>query len=159
MPVERMLRDARLYLIGEGTSEILRLFIAREALDPHLKIAGASATSERIDYLGAAKFYARWYPKLYWPNFRLDGEIQLPEALRSHLHDLERFHGPKLRRGVPGGHPERTRSLTFLVRSRRAVSKRCPPPDAAAARADSVRALDRDHHQGFEYGRARSLLR
>jgi hypothetical protein len=89
MPMERLLRDARINLIIEGTSEIMRLFIAREALDPHLKIAGAAATSDRIDYLGAAKFYAKWYPKLYWPNFKLDGEVQLPEGLRPHLHELE----------------------------------------------------------------------
>ncbi len=89
MPMERLLRDARINLIIEGTSEIMRLFIAREALDPHLHIAGASATSSQIDYAGAAKFYATWYPKLYWPNFKLDGEVQLPEGLRPHLHDLE----------------------------------------------------------------------
>jgi len=89
MPMERLLRDARINLIIEGTSEIMRLFIAREALDPHLRIAGASATSAQIDYAGAAKFYATWYPKLYWPNFKLDGEVQLPEGLRPHLHDLE----------------------------------------------------------------------
>jgi alkylation response protein AidB-like acyl-CoA dehydrogenase len=89
MPMERLLRDARINLIIEGTSEIMRLFIAREALDPHLQIAGASATSARVDYLGAAKFYATWYPKLFWPNFKLDGQVQLPEALRSHLHELE----------------------------------------------------------------------
>jgi alkylation response protein AidB-like acyl-CoA dehydrogenase len=89
MPMERLLRDARINLIIEGTSEIMRLIIAREVLDPHLNIAGASATSERIDYLGAANFYVKWYPKLYWPNFRLDGEVQLPEGLRPHLHELE----------------------------------------------------------------------
>ena len=32
-PVERIYRDARLMTIGEGTSEIQRLVIAREILD------------------------------------------------------------------------------------------------------------------------------
>lgn len=81
-PVEQVFRDARLYLIGEGASEILKLFIAREVWDPHLKRAAPffeSQGAEKMSEAGRlARFYAGWYAERLLP--KRNGQAPMPMA-------------------------------------------------------------------------------
>ncbi|MDO3378179.1 acyl-CoA dehydrogenase family protein [Geoalkalibacter halelectricus] len=90
VPTERLLRDARINLIIEGTSEIMHLFIAREALDAHLKVAGMSATATRMDVKSAARHYVKWYPLLWLPRTAVFKSVDLPWNLKRHLWFVER---------------------------------------------------------------------
>jgi alkylation response protein AidB-like acyl-CoA dehydrogenase len=59
IPVMRMLRDARINLVWEGTSEILRIWMARESLSPYLEQGLAILQGSISRKLAAGRYYAR----------------------------------------------------------------------------------------------------
>ncbi len=117
IPVERAMRDFRINLIFEGSSEIMRLFIAREAVDHHFKLAfdivkPESTMKERLAALAkSTPFYLTWYPsrwvgtgqlKRYGDFGRLATHLRFAERNTRHLgrsifHAMVRY-GPKLER-------------------------------------------------------------
>jgi alkylation response protein AidB-like acyl-CoA dehydrogenase len=167
--IERMMRDARVNRIFEGSSEIMHLFMAREAVDKHLRLLGGlldpkkSIGAKVLTGLRALGFYAVWYPTRWlswtrWPRFRSFGPLarHLRFAARA-SRKLSRaiFHGMVRH----GGGLERRQAFLFRVvdvaieifvmtasvgRARRLAEQGHPAADEARRLADLACRESRD---------------
>jgi alkylation response protein AidB-like acyl-CoA dehydrogenase len=150
IPVERIMRDFRINLIFEGSSEIMHLFIAREAVDKHLQVAGdvvmpgKTARQRLAGLVRSAAFYGWWYPTRWvgwgrWPRYaefgRLARHVRFVERsarrlARSVFHSMVRF-GPKL---------EQRQSVLFRLVD---VAAELFAMAATCARAQAISTRDR----------------
>ena len=133
VPVEQVLRDMRVNRIFEGSTEIMHLIIAREAMDQHLHVAGDLMEPDlpldrKAKALGkAGAFYASWYPKLavgrgqgpqsYASFGELAGQMRFVERASRKLARVDvlrhgalagRHRGPRSLPGTDRGYRSRT---------------------------------------------------
>jgi alkylation response protein AidB-like acyl-CoA dehydrogenase len=96
VPAEQILRDLRINRIFEGSTEIMHLLIAREAVDAHLSAAGDLASSDADlrakarAAVSASGFYARWLPQLAVGKGSVPRSYGEFKSLAKHLRYVER---------------------------------------------------------------------
>jgi alkylation response protein AidB-like acyl-CoA dehydrogenase len=96
VPVEQALRDMRINRVFEGSTEIMHLLIAREAVDKHLEVAGeilegdGDLKEKAKVAVQAGKFYAKWLPQLAVGDGQRPGSYDDLGSLATHLRYVER---------------------------------------------------------------------
>jgi len=96
VPAEQLLRDMRINRIFEGSTEIMHLLIAREAVDQHLAVAGdildpkTAVADKAKGALKAGGFYATWFPKLAVGEGIKPGSFDEFGPLAGHMRYVER---------------------------------------------------------------------
>jgi alkylation response protein AidB-like acyl-CoA dehydrogenase len=96
VPAEQLLRDMRINRIFEGSTEIMHLLIAREAVDQHLAVAGdildpkTAIADKAKGALKAGGFYATWFPKLAVGEGLKPGSFEEFGSLAEHARYVER---------------------------------------------------------------------
>jgi alkylation response protein AidB-like acyl-CoA dehydrogenase len=95
-PIEQLVRDAEMYRIGEGATDILRPFVAREGLSPHLDRAKRYFDEQlgpirRVyEWLKLVWFYVPWYVR-QWKTQTLSDRPEMRHArVRAMLKYAER---------------------------------------------------------------------
>jgi hypothetical protein len=96
VPVEQVMRDMRINRVFEGSTEIMHLLIAREAVDQHLQVAGdildpEVALKDKAQVaVQAAEFYAKWLPQLVTGQGQRPGSYEQFGPLAGHVRFAER---------------------------------------------------------------------
>jgi Acyl-CoA dehydrogenase, C-terminal domain len=145
--VERAMRDARINLIFEGSSEIMHLFMAREAVDRHLQISGALidpkvpagkklAMLPKVGWFYATWYLGLWARGLFAPRFghfgRLGRHLRFVERSSRKL-AREIFHAMMVFRAAA----ERKQAYLFRVVD---IANELFAMSASVSRAEALRA-------------------
>ncbi|MDQ3767985.1 MAG: acyl-CoA dehydrogenase family protein [Actinomycetota bacterium] len=96
VPVEQVMRDMRINRIFEGSTEIMHLLIAREAVDQHLQVAGdlldpeVELKDKARAAVAAGAFYGKWLPRLVTGQGQRRGSYEQLGPLAGHARFAER---------------------------------------------------------------------